>query len=61
MALEICPDCGKEISSSGGSCPNCGFKKKGFWSGCGQGAAVGCLLALVILLYVAYQLYQWLK
>ena len=24
MALIICPDCGKEVSSTADSCPNCG-------------------------------------
>lgn len=59
MALTECRECGHEISSSAKNCPNCGVKNpSGWFSYTGVGGEgclklVGCLAALVFLLFLA--------
>jgi len=50
MALKICKDCGKEISSSAGRCPHCGARHDY------GGYAIGMII--VVLILVIYQCFK---
>jgi hypothetical protein len=59
MALTKCGECGREVSTSAATCPNCGARvKASAFKGCGQGCAIGVaalfgLLLLVLIISVS--------
>jgi predicted nucleic acid-binding Zn ribbon protein len=53
MALEKCPECGNEVSSTAATCPKCGFdlkknRKKAKEISTAKGCGIGCLSIIVI-------------
>ena len=52
MALRKCKECGKEISSKAGACPNCGAPVKKAPTQYGCGGCLGFLLIGVLLLFI---------
>lgn len=56
MAINSCPECGKQVSSHALFCPSCGYpvrRRRGGFLG-------GCLAALIILLLAAAGIMWWL-
>lgn len=45
MAMMTCPECGKEISDTAESCPNCGYRIK-------KKKKNGCLIVLIVIIVV---------
>lgn len=53
MALTKCRECGREVSTSAATCPNCGARvKASTFKGCGQGCGIGVAALFGLLLLV---------
>jgi len=46
MALQSCPECGKQISSTAGACPNCGYRDFKIAKKVSKGVGTGALIAV---------------
>jgi hypothetical protein len=57
MSLQSCPECGKQISSTAGVCPNCGYRSFSVTKKIGKGVGTGMLIAVTCpIVFIAFYL-----